>query len=46
MSGEGEKRKKRHLKNCCRVKRRMGVATHARPSFGMTTTQTIRDLFA
>ena len=26
--------------------RRAGAAPHARPSFGMTTTQDIRDLFA
>ncbi len=30
----------------CHTKRRAGAAPRARPSFGMTTTQDIRDLFA
>ena len=29
-------------KSRCHTKRRMGASTHARPSFGMTTTQAIR----
>ncbi len=34
------------LKSRCHTKRRAGGATHARPSFGMTQTQDIRDFFA
>ncbi len=34
------------LKSWCHTQRRAGTATHAHPSFGMTTTQDIRDLFA
>ncbi len=34
------------LKSRCHTKRRAGAATRARPSFGMTQTQDIRDLFA
>ncbi len=37
--------KKRKEKSRCHTKRRAGAATRARPSFGMTTTQDIRDLF-
>ena len=37
---------KKRNKSRCHTKRRAGAATHARPSFGMTTTQEIRDLFA
>ncbi len=34
-----------NLKNWCQNKRRAVAAKHTRPSFGMTTTQDIRDLF-
>ncbi len=37
---------KKNLKSRCHTKRRAGAAPRARPSFGMTTTQDIRDLFA
>ncbi len=37
--------KKKYLKSQCHTKRRMGTAMYADPSFGMTTTQGIRDLF-
>ncbi len=37
---------KKNLKNQCHTKRRAGLATSARPSFGMTTTKDIWDLFA
>ncbi len=33
------------LKSRCHTKRRVGAAPRARPSFGMTTTQDIRDVF-
>ncbi len=35
-----------HLKSQCHTKRRKGVAMRAHFSFGMTTTQNIKDLFA
>ena len=34
------------FKSWCHIKKRAGVAKRARPSFGMTTTQDIMDLFA
>ncbi len=37
---------KKNLKSRCHTKRRIGAATHAHPSFGMTMTQGIRDIFA
>ena len=37
---------KKNLKNWCLTKRRMGATMRANPSFGMTTTQDIRDIFA
>ncbi len=37
---------KKNLKSRCHTKRRAGAAPSARPSFGMTPTQDIRDLFA
>ncbi len=40
------KKEKNFQKNRCHTKRRPGAATHARPSFRMTKTQGIRDLFA
>ena len=35
----------KNLKSRCHTKRKMGAATSARPSFGMTMTQENRDLF-
>ncbi len=32
--------------SCCHTKRMIGMATRAHPSFGMTPTQAIRDLWA
>ena len=37
---------KKILKSRCHTKRRVGAAPCAHPSFGMTATQDIRDLFA
>ncbi len=37
---------KKYLKSRCYTKRRAGAAMRGRPSFGMTPTQDIRDLFA
>ncbi len=34
------------LKSRCHTKRRMGAATRAHPSFGMTTTKTLRPVFS
>ncbi len=34
------------LKSQCHTKKRIGAATRTHPSFGMTTTLAIRDLFA
>ncbi len=48
MSWKIEKKKKfpkNFSKSRCHTKRRAGAAPHARPSFGMTPTQDIRDLF-
>ncbi len=41
-----KKKKKFKKKSRCHTKRRAGAAPCARPSFGMTPTQAIRDLFA
>ncbi len=40
------KLKKKNLKSRCHTKRRAGAATGDDPSFGVITTQVIRDLFA
>ncbi len=41
-----EKKKRKILQNRCHTKRRMGATMCTYPSFGMTWTQEIRDLFA
>ncbi len=41
-----KKIQKKKLQSRCHTKRRAGTATCARPSFGMTTTKDIRDIFA
>ena len=41
-----KKEREKNLNSRCHTKRRAGSATHACLSFGMTTTQDIRELFA
>ncbi len=45
ISKKNNKKKKKNSESRCHTKRRVGAATRAHPSFGMTTAQDIRDLF-